>query len=349
MFKKLLSFTFIFVTVAGLNAQQINLGSAIEADKTIASKVNPGPASTVIDTLKPATVMAGGCGLLSGGLVYYGINLKASNRGTASDSGYFFGNGKFPQAGITITGLAQKYNVGSSAATVTTVLILAAKGKGGTTTSTAYIYSTSATTKAPTTSLGASTPLAMSAFSATTFTKYVFPTPVNVPANTVFAAGLSVPAFGGTDKDTLCILDTKQGCSSTDSLSWLQVNSTQWAPVTALFGKPGNVDFMIFPVIDITTGINNFVSKGDLSIYAASPNPAINSINIPFSINNSGKVEIEVYDINGQVVKNIQAGDNFNAGRGSINLDVTSLDAGTYIYSVNANGNKMFSRFVVTK
>ncbi|HXC03476.1 MAG TPA: T9SS type A sorting domain-containing protein [Bacteroidia bacterium] len=349
MIKKVLSAALVLAACVTLNAQEARMGTAIPAAPGMAAKPGAGIASVTIDTLKPASVMASGCGLTTGGIVYYGVNLKASNRGTVNDSGFYFGTCKFPQAGITVTGLAQKYNIGTSSATVTNVLVLAGKGKGSTTTTMATIYNTDPTTKAPTTVLGTSTALPMSSYSATGYTSYMFSTPVTVPAGTEFAAGISVPAFGGTDKDTVAILTTKGGCSSTDSLSWIQLNGSTWLPETKVFGKAFNLDLMIFPVIDIASGIDNYVSKGGLQLFAPSPNPASNSVNISFSLNQETTVGIEVYDITGKVVLSFQASDKMAAGRNNINLNVNNLLPGTYIYGVNAGGNKMFSRFIITK
>jgi hypothetical protein len=349
MMKNLLSLAMVLAACVTVNAQQIRTGTALPAAAGMAAQVGSGLTSVTIDTLKPASVMPSGCGLTTGGIVYYSVNLNTSNRGTAKDSGYYFGTCKFPQAGITVTGLAQKYNVGTSSATVTNVLVLAGKGKGSTTTTTATIYNTDATTKAPTTVLGTSTALPMSSYSTTSYTQYTFSTPVTVPAGTEFAAGISIPAFGGTDKDTMAILTTKGGCSSTDSLSWIQLNGSTWLPETKVFGKAFNLDILIFPVIDIGTGIDNYISKGGLKLFAPSPNPATNVVNIPFSLDKETPVSIEVYDLTGKIVLAYQASGMMEAGRNSINLDVNSLMAGTYLYGINAGGNKMFSRFIITK
>jgi hypothetical protein len=345
MIKKLLSVTMMLALVAGASAQQVNAGVPHMVPVSAANIGYANVTATTIDTLRPVSVMPGGCGVSGSlsGLYYYNIN-----NGTGKDSGYYFGTGKFPQAGATVTALAQKYAVGASAATITNVLVLAGVAHGTTTTTMATIYSVNAS-KAPNASLGASTAIPMSAYSSTNYTKFTFGTPVAVAANSSFFAAISVPAFGGADKDTLALLDTQGGCSSTDSLSWVQFNSAVWIPVTRVFGPTQNLDLMIFPVLNISNGINDFVSKGDLSLYAASPNPATNSININFGLNNTSKIEIEVYDMTGKVVKSFQSTDSFTSGKNTISLDLSTMANGTYMYSVNSNGNKMFSKFVVIK
>ncbi len=57
--------------------------------------------------------------------------------------------------------------------------------------------------------------------------------------------------------------------------------------------------------------------------------------------------EVQVYDITGKMVKTIN--NNATSGKNVIAIDVTNLEAGSYMYSINAGGTKMFSKFVVTK
>lgn len=352
MIKKLFTLGLALAAFAG-NAQQLKMKATGKlSHQTLVAKggVNPSVSTVTIDTLKPASIMLGGCATSTntavGGLYDY-INDHVA----PYDSGYIFGTGIIPLGGgqaTTAKEVGQKYNVTGIAA-VTDVLILAGVAKGGTVTTSAKIYSEVAASHLPGTALGTSNAVAMSAIITTGYTAFHFVTSVSVPAGNFFAA-VVVPAFGGVDMDTLSILSTQLGaCSSTDSLSAIKLGApiNSWYLVQSGFGQ--NNDLMIFPVIDITTaGINNYVSKGDLSIFAASPNPTSTSININFSVAKTAAVEIEVYDITGKIVKTVKNNE-VAAGKNVISIDVTNLDAGSYMYSINANGTKMFSKFIVTK
>jgi hypothetical protein len=368
------------VLFLGANAQQMkiakqsNIGKAHVKNTPITNRLGNSAStySITVDTLMPASVMAGGCGL--GGLVYYQAYAHA-------DSGYTFGTA-IPQTFtynigtvVTITAttseLAQRYSVGTASATVTNVLVLPGVGHGTVTTTQSNIYTetTGTITSSP---IGSSNTVPMSAYqsavTATTvaqgYVSYSFATPVPIAASSNFYASVTIPAvMGGTDKDTMAVLTTALGCSAaaTDSLSWLSTtyqipgnpNQVKWAAVKDLFGggSANNLDIMIFPVIDMTStpaGINNYVSHGDLSLYAASPNPTNGTININFSLKTSSKVDIEVYDVTGKIVKTV-SNNNLAVGVNSISVDASTFEAGSYIYSINANGNKMFSKFIVTK
>lgn len=352
-------------------AQQSQLGKAHVKSASSANRLG-NPASTysvTIDTLRPTSITGSGCGTT--GLAYY---LAYST----PDSGYAFGTsipqtftyntGSVVTVTATTSALAQKYNVGSAAATITNVLVLPGVGSGTTTTTQASVYDGTLNTLTGATLLGTSNAVPMSAYAsamtATTvaqgYVSYSFTTAVSVAANANFYVSATLPSIGGSDKDTIAVLTTTVGCSSNsaDSLSWVQTtyqvpgfgNQVQWAPIKRLFGTTNNVDLMIFPVIDIsgTTSINNYVSHGGLKLYAASPNPTNSIININFSLDKSSKVDVDIYDITGKVVKTI-SNNGLAAGNNSIAVDASTLEAGSYLYSINANGNKMFSKFVVTK
>ena len=377
MIKKLFTLGLVLVAFAG-NAQQFQkntkpLGKDVIANTNWASKVNQVAStySVTIDTLRPASVStATACGITGGLKDYLAYSTPDSGFafGTAIANTFTYNIGTVVTITATTTELAQKYNVGAAAATITNVLVLPGAGSGTVTTTKAKIYPGASNTISSTvTPSGTSNTVAMTAYhtamTATTiaqgYVSYSFSTPVAVAANANFFASVTVPAMGGADKDTMSILTTAAACSSNsaDSLSWIQTTfviptagtQVQWGPIKRVFGAANNLDLMIFPVIDINSvGINNYVSHGDLSIFAASPNPANTTININFSVAKPAAVEIQVYDITGKIVKTIKNND-VVTGKNAISVDVSNLEAGSYLYSIDANGNKMFSKFVVTK
>lgn len=344
MIKKLLSAALVLGFIS-VNAQQIKVANSPKAATfTPSSTLRLGAGNqvmNVIDTLMPS-ILTNTCATQPGGLVYYSWDFVTPN-----DSGYCFGTGIFPFAGANTTEVAQKYPSGTVGLSVTDVLVVAAVASGTSATTTAKIYAENVTTKAPSTVLGTSAAIPMSSYTVGAFTKYTFGTAVAVGANVNFYAAITIPPFGGTDLDTLAVTSTQFGCSTVDSLSWSLVSPYGWFNHKGLFGA--NLDLLIFPVVDIpTTSISGY-TKGNMSLFAASPNPTSNSVNINFSLNNASKVEIEILDITGKVVKTIKDANIMLAGKHSVSVDVSSLESGSYMYSVNAGGNKLFSKFVVTK
>ena len=70
------------------------------------------------------------------------------------------------------------------------------------------------------------------------------------------------------------------------------------------------------------------------------PNPFNPSTNINFVLKEKGAIHIQVYDINGSLVKDIYK-DNLSSGDGNITLDMKSCATGVYYYKFSAlNGSK---------
>ena len=354
----------LMALVLGANAQQ-KIAKSLTASATINLPVASFDAKTAAtSTLTPASVQLGGCappttGL--GGVVYYSTaQYTATPTYTQDARGYAFGTDVtyFTQGATTYTIAtdlcAQKYNVTGTGVTVTNVLIFAGKAKSINPNSliSAKIYSEDGTTKAPNAQIGVTATKALSTFTTGGASPNVltFSTPVPVTAGNFFAAVQS-PIIGGANKDTLAILSTKLGCSSTDSLSWTHtvynpaVISPTWNSVVSNFGA--NVDILIFPVIDISTGLNS-VTKGDLTLLAAFPNPANSEISINFGLIQSSKVEIEIYDVTGKIVNTIKL-DNLEAGNHTSKINTSNLNDGVYMYSIKSENAKMFSKFTVVK
>lgn len=356
MIKKLLSIALVVVAVSA-NAQQFRIGQAQASNVKLGARgTTPTTYSVTVDTLRPASVMPGGCAVGTN-TVINGLWNYVNDVVAPMDSGYIFGTGiiSLGAGGTTscmATELGQKYNV-TGAATVTDILVWAGHATGTTATVKAKVYTEIAASHKPGVAIGsASSNVAMSAFQVGGYTTFNFPTPPAVSAGNFFAT-ISVPAtFGGTDHDTLSVLSTQiGGCppAGSDSCSAIKLS----APVNAWYlvkvGFGANCDLMIFPVINMGTGINA-VSKNGVSIFAASPNPANNSVNINFSLENPSKVDIDIIDVTGKIVKTIKGTETFTANaKHSIAVDVTTLESGSYFYSINSNGTKMFSKFVVTK
>ncbi|MBI3519426.1 MAG: T9SS type A sorting domain-containing protein [Bacteroidetes bacterium] len=330
---------------------------------------NTAAKTAVTSTLMPTTLVSG-CGTNSANIVYYSnFYTQPTANYTVVGVGYGFGSnlttynlGPTYAAGLgspTITIVAdktaQKYNV-TGFVSVTDVLVASAIGEG-TGSISAKIYSENATTKGPNAQIGGTATKALNTL--TGYDALTFATPVALSAGNFFAS-IETPAIGGAGNDTLAILSTAYGCSSTDSLSWISrtinpptaaaaVGGSGWVSFIKSSGGTAadNLDFLIFPVVNITTGLNS-ISKGNLTLLAAFPNPAANEISINFGLSQSSKVEVEIYDVTGKIVNTIKL-ENLEAGNHTTKVNTSSLNSGVYMYSVKSDNAKMFSKFTIAK
>jgi hypothetical protein len=74
------------------------------------------------------------------------------------------------------------------------------------------------------------------------------------------------------------------------------------------------------------------------------PNPATENITVNYSLEQSAKVSYTIYDLTGKQVQTESA--NRFPGAQQQNIDVNHLQAGTYLISMNANGNVITKRFI---
>ena len=78
---------------------------------------------------------------------------------------------------------------------------------------------------------------------------------------------------------------------------------------------------------------------------AAFPNPAVNMLSIPFNNNKEGNATINIVDVTGKTVSTQVVN---LTGINTLKLDVTSIEAGMYVFNVNYE-NDTTSTFNVYK
>lgn len=74
------------------------------------------------------------------------------------------------------------------------------------------------------------------------------------------------------------------------------------------------------------------------------PNPATDNITLNYSLEQSAKLNYSIYDLTGKLVQTESA--NRFPGKQQQNIDISNLQAGTYLLNVNANGNLTTKRFI---
>jgi hypothetical protein len=85
--------------------------------------------------------------------------------------------------------------------------------------------------------------------------------------------------------------------------------------------------------------------RNKLSVF---PNPATSNATISFSLSKPGKVSLNVFSIEGKLIKNI-ADRNFEAGDYQLSLDTKDLKAGIYILNMQSLGSFQTKKLVVIK
>ncbi len=173
------------------------------------------------------------------------------------------------------------------------------------------------------------------------------PTAIATPTAGFFAS-ISIPSAVG---DTIVIGNQ---LNATSNFGWQQASNNTWVNMntfwSAALGSAYNANLSVYPVLtgeQLDVNVKE-ISKDGLSLSPAFPNPAKDEVNINFNLAQAGNVEIALFDVTGKQVENLKL-ENLQTGSHSAKMDVSSLNAGIYMYSVKANNAQAFSKLTVIK
>lgn len=262
------------------------------------------------------------------------------------DSGYLFGHNTWGDMAW-----AERYTVTGSANVVGgAYLLYEAEGtatSGGS--ATAHVYPTSGPGGKPGASLGnVSLPFASFMNLGTGGGElFAFTAPIAVTNSFFMGFSLGTYTLGGPD--TIGIVTSRVGNRSTTNPDQ---NCAMWNDGAWYFELTENwqtqLTFGLCAIVDVPSGVENYVSKGDLNLYAAYPSPASNDVTINYSLKNAGNVGIEIFDAQGKSVLKLNKG-TMSSGMHAEKVNVSSFAEGNYFYKVSAENGTVYSRFSVAK
>ena len=176
-------------------------------------------------------------------------------------------------------------------------------------------------------------------------TSVMLSSPISVNGN--FAIEIDANAFI-VSEDTLGIA-ADDGSNDMSYTFQRYSNGHYWGTTKSFYnGSVGN-NMAIFAVVgDNNVGINDneFYNGVQLS---AGPNPATVETTMSFNLGRSFKnVKVNVMDANGRIVNRIEKGA-LAAGLYNEVMEVSSLSAGTYYYTIYADNTKLTKSFNVVK
>jgi flagellar hook assembly protein FlgD len=93
-------------------------------------------------------------------------------------------------------------------------------------------------------------------------------------------------------------------------------------------------------------GLNEEVSFEGIRLAQNFPNPANGTTTISYELAQAGNVTLEVYDVTGKKVMEVNAGQTA-AGQHNFVLDANSLNAGLYNYSLVVNDTRVTKTMMV--
>ena len=139
---------------------------------------------------------------------------------------------------------------------------------------------------------------------------------------------------------------------SVDDIALLRMLGTGLGTVTSLLPKPiaqliynsqSSIDFGTTAVVGVEEEQNYAFAMSSIS-----PNPVSGSAQVSFTLDNASTVAIEVYNMLGANVGTV-APQQLPAGAHGMNVDASTLPAGTYNVALVVNGTRMMKPFVIVR
>ena len=139
---------------------------------------------------------------------------------------------------------------------------------------------------------------------------------------------------------------------SVDDIALLRMLGTGIGTVTSLLPKPiaqliynsqSSIDFGTTAVVGVEEEQNYAFAMSSIS-----PNPVSGSAQVSFTLDNASTVAIEVYNMLGANVGTV-APQQLPAGAHGMNVDASTLPAGTYNVALVVNGTRMMKPFVIVR
>lgn len=183
-----------------------------------------------------------------------------------------------------------------------------------------------------------------------------FSSPVTIPVNKTFWAGFTFTYAAGDSAGLFSSFDpngTDAPGLTGDFLEATTHTFEQWSDNSYHSFNDGTINTWqldialgIYPVVDLTVSINE--SNGNIISLQNIPNPASNNTIINYELKETGNVSISVVDITGKEIISLAQGIQ-TQGNHKVKIDVSTLPAGMYFYTLTAGNYKATRKIAVVK
>lgn len=165
--------------------------------------------------------------------------------------------------------------------------------------------------------------------------------PSVIPVTADFAI---VCDFANIKTDTLGFFCDQDG----EGIGWNALRyGTTWYTYKAGYGL--NTNISIFAIVDINyVGIesNDFFQGAKMTI---NQNPSKDVLSVSYAVENDANVVFELLSTTGQVIYTSNEGAKVKGNVYTISSDISNLADGTYLCSLNTNGQRLIKKLVVSK
>jgi len=161
-----------------------------------------------------------------------------------------------------------------------------------------------------------------------------------------FAIGINFQTLAAGD--TVGLVHSADGdASGGQDMSWEQWSDNSWH--TMFQAWPLDIDFFIWALVDINTGIEEQGFLNGARLGQNVPNPATNNTTVAYALeNNTNNVSLMIFDVTGKLVATYNEG-NKAAGTHNVLVETANLENGTYFYALTAGKGRIAKKMTVSK
>lgn len=144
-------------------------------------------------------------------------------------------------------------------------------------------------------------------------------------------------AHDGLDGDTLGLLYAPSGSRTASDLAYTGRNVIQehdhqhviWSDFYSQNFTPIATHFALYPIVAFDPNSIGTITRNGLTIAAPYPNPAVNTLTIPYNLSKRSPVFISLMDMTGRTLQTLAVGDKL-PGKHEESINVTQLPVGFY-------------------
>lgn len=195
------------------------------------------------------------------------------------------------------------------------------------------------------------------------FRLFRFATPAAYVADSFFVGYDMTYSYSSLNGDTVACYMTQNGArhqpgyvlKGADTLINVQ-NATQSSAGTwtdnlngGRYGLYNQYIMYALYKVKITTGVNNGVTRNDLTVFGTVPNPANNAVSLKLSLKTGTDVSVQIVDVTGRLVTTLPM-QHLQAGAHNLPINTSTFASGTYYCMIRtAQGDAMGIEMVIAK
>jgi len=144
--------------------------------------------------------------------------------------------------------------------------------------------------------------------------------------------------------DTVALYHTNDNCGSGDD-TWEKWDDGSWVKFSDGDGWAADLDLIVEAIVDFPdpTSTEAFIHQAGLTLYPASPNPALALVGINYEVEDVQDVTIHVLDARGKTIKQITR--KRVRGPQTEQIDLSGFSSGIYYYTIESRDGRITSRF----